>query len=47
MKKKPKQDEWVSELVEAAESAVIGYEKYFDITQIFNMIASFVPNITI
>ena len=28
MKKKPKQDEWVSELVEAAESAVIGYEKY-------------------
>ena len=28
MKKKPTQDEWVGDLVEAAESAVIGYEKY-------------------
>ena len=26
--KKPNQDEWVDNLVEAAESAVIGYEKY-------------------
>ena len=28
MKKKPTQDKWVSDLVEAAESAVVGYEKY-------------------
>ena len=28
MKKKPEQDEWVNDLVDAAESAVIGYEKY-------------------
>ena len=26
--KKPVQDEWVSDLVELAESAVVGYEKY-------------------
>ena len=28
MKKKPNQDKWISELVEASEAAVIGYEKY-------------------
>tara|TARA_B100001059_G_scaffold102085_1_gene101830 strand:- start:193 stop:387 length:195 start_codon:yes stop_codon:yes gene_type:complete len=27
-KKTPNQDEWVSDLVDLAESAVIGYEKY-------------------
>mgnify|MGYP003645903586 FL=1 len=27
-RKKPSQDEWVSDLVELAESAVVGYEKY-------------------
>ena len=27
-KKKPSQDEWVSDLVDLAEAAVIGYEKY-------------------
>ncbi len=28
LSKKPKQDEWVSDLVEAAEAVVVGYEKY-------------------
>tara|TARA_R100001509_G_scaffold163727_2_gene138992 strand:+ start:534 stop:713 length:180 start_codon:yes stop_codon:yes gene_type:complete len=27
-RKKPTQEEWVNNLVEAAEAAVIGYEKY-------------------
>ena len=27
-KKKPTQEEWVNNLVEAAEAAVLGYEKY-------------------
>ena len=27
-RKKPRQEEWVNNLVEAAEAAVIGYEKY-------------------
>ena len=27
-RKKPKQEEWVNNLVEAAEAAVIGYERY-------------------
>ena len=26
--KKPKQDEWVNDLVEASEADVVGYEKY-------------------
>ena len=26
--KKPNQDEWVNDLVEVAEAAVVGYEKY-------------------
>ena len=50
MKNIPQQNEWVSELVDAAESAVIGYEKYLkdelnyqDLARIMKNLRSYLP----
>tara|TARA_R110002020_G_scaffold308849_1_gene524444 strand:- start:49 stop:240 length:192 start_codon:yes stop_codon:yes gene_type:complete len=50
MKNIPQQNEWVSELVDAAESAVIGYEKYLkdelnyqDLARIMKNLRSHLP----
>ena len=47
---KPNQDEWVEDLVEAAEAAVVGYEKYLkdelnyrELARIMKQLRSYLP----
>ena len=49
-RKKPSQDDWLTELVDAAESAVIGYEKYLkdelnyrELARIMKHLRSYLP----
>ena len=48
--KKPNQDEWVNDLVEVAEAAVVGYEKYLkdelnyrELARIMKQLRSYLP----